>query len=355
LTSPIELLQVVTTNTRRGAETFAVALGAELAARGHSVTTVALARGAGSPLDVPVLGPRPLALPTLRALRRRAARADVVLAHGSRTLPACALALAGAGTPFVYRNIGDPTAWSGSGARRLRTRWFLRRAALVVALTESAASTFARDYGVAESRLTVIPSGAPVAANRIASAEQRAAARADLALPDDALVVAFLGALSEEKRPELALEAIDQLGDAVLLVAGDGPLRTELATRGLELAPGRVYVLGALADPTPAYDAADVVVLPSRTEGMPGVLIEAGLRGLPSVATDVGYVRDVVRDGVTGVIVPSGDAEALARGIEQAAAARAPMGAAAHEHCVRNFGFDAIVPRWDTALTSLVG
>ena len=52
------------------------------------------------------------------------------------------------------------------------------------------------------------------------------------------------------------------------------------------------------------YDAADVLVLPSRTEGMPGVLIEAGMRALPVVATDVGYVRDVVVDGETGVIVP---------------------------------------------------
>jgi glycosyltransferase involved in cell wall biosynthesis len=86
---------------------------------------------------------------------------------------------------------------------------------------------------------------------------------------------------------------------------------------------------------------------------MPGVLIEAGLRGLPTVATDVGYVRDVVHDGVTGVIVPSDDAQALALGIERALADHARLGAAARGHCIQRFGIDVIAEQWDALLTAL--
>ena len=142
--------------------------------------------------------------------------------------------------------------------------------------------------------------------------ERREAARESFGIGDE-LTVALVGALSEEKRPELAVAAVALIDGVHLLVAGDGPLRTEIATRGITDAPGRVHVLGALADPSPVYDAADVLVLPSRTEGLPGVLIEAGLRGLPCVATDVGYVSDIVVDGETGVLVPSGDPAALGR------------------------------------------
>ena len=120
---------------------FACQLGDELTRSGHRVVTAALTGGAPSPLAVPVLGVSALAPATLRALRRQARGADLVVAHGSRTLPACALALFGGGIPFVYRNIGDPTAWSGSGLRKLRTQIFLevvtRSAVRVTVLRES--------------------------------------------------------------------------------------------------------------------------------------------------------------------------------------------------------------------------
>ena len=193
------------------------------------------------------MGKRPLAPATLRALRRQAAAADVVVAHGSRTLPACAIALAGARTPFVYRNIGDPAAWSGTGLRHLRTRWFLRRAAHVIALTDAAAATFEESYGITPGKITVIPSAVRAEDNQPATPEQRAAARLQFGIERDATVVAVVGALSEEKRPGLAVEAIAEIDGAHLLFAGDGPLRTEVAALGVRLAPGRVHVLGALA------------------------------------------------------------------------------------------------------------
>ena len=92
---PPAVLHVITSTQRRGAETFAVDLAAALAARGLPSEGGALAPGrsvapGGGTHDVPVLGGSPLAPATLRALRRRAAGVPVVVAHGSRTLPACA-------------------------------------------------------------------------------------------------------------------------------------------------------------------------------------------------------------------------------------------------------------------------
>ena len=122
------VLQIVSSTARRGAETFAVELEPELEARGHAVETWALQSGGGEQLlPVPILGPSPFSPTTLRALRRRGRAGDVVIAHGSVTLPAAVAALAGTRTPIVYRNIGDPLYWSSTPSKRLRTRVLLSR------------------------------------------------------------------------------------------------------------------------------------------------------------------------------------------------------------------------------------
>ena len=92
----IRILQVLTTDGRRGAETSALIVRDELRSRGLIAEAVALVAAAdGAHLDIPVLGSKRLGLPTLRALRRAARAADLVIAHGSSTLPACSIALAG--------------------------------------------------------------------------------------------------------------------------------------------------------------------------------------------------------------------------------------------------------------------
>src|SRR4051794_25106564 len=115
---------VTASSARRGAEVFAVDLAAALMDT-FAVTTVALAPGAGSSIDVPILGDRRLALSTLRSLRRVAAPSSAVIAHGSTALPACAIGLTGVRVPFVYRSIGDPQHWSTATMRRIRVRWYL--------------------------------------------------------------------------------------------------------------------------------------------------------------------------------------------------------------------------------------
>jgi glycosyltransferase involved in cell wall biosynthesis len=352
--SPFDVLSVVSTTDRRGAEVFAVDLAAALAAHGARVRTVALSAGTNDDLGVQTLGARRFGPRTLRALRAAARQAEVVVAHGSSTLPACALALRGARVPFVYRNIGVPADWSGSRAQRTRVSASLRTAAAVVALTGAARATLVVDYGVEPERCHIVPTG--VDADRFVppALSERTDARRQLGLPPGAAVVALVGALSAEKEPVLAVDAVTGCPGVHLLVAGEGPMRESAEEHALAVAPGRVHFVGALPDARLAYWAADAVVSTSRTEGLPAVLIEAGLCGVPVVATDVGYVGDVVVDGETGRLCAGGDVAAVTAALREVLERPGGLGPAARRHCRERFALDQVADAWARILRAVV-
>lgn len=351
-------LHLITANQRRGAEIFATDLVTALNLRdstGSSRHTVAaLTPGPhGDELGVPDLGTSPYALATLRALRRAAHDARSVVAHGSKTLPATAVALAGARRPFVYRSIGDPMAWSGSGLRRVRTAQLLRRAARVVAIWPGAADTLATVHGVPRTKLSVIPNGVPAERCPFADDAAQAAARSTFSLPAGERVVTYVGALSAEKQVATAIDAVGRLDDVHLLVVGSGPERPALGARASAAAPGRVRFTGALDGPQEALAASDVVILPSRTEGMPGVLIEAGLTGRAAVASDVGGVAEIVRHGETGMLAPPGDIPAFVAALRTVLDDPRTFGDAAHKHCMANFDIPTVATQWAALLEDL--
>jgi glycosyltransferase involved in cell wall biosynthesis len=352
---PLRVLHVVTDTDRRGAQIFGVELGRALTSLGHRVTTAALAPGPAGGLDVPVLGPRRLAISTLRALRREVRSAEVVVAFGSSTLPACAAATIGTRTPFVYRSIGEMAFWSNTRARRTRSRAGLARAAAVVVLWERAATSVREGFGVDAARLHVIPRGVSASEFRPASPAQQRDARHALGLEPDRPTVLYLGALSPEKRVELAIQAMAELPEHQLLIAGDGPDRARLEAEASSVAPERVRFAGVVNPALHAIAAADVIVLPSRSEGMPGVLIEAGLCGMPAAATDVGGVADVIVDGVTGRVVdPAVSPADLAGALRWAYDHRAEAGAAARRRCLERFEIGVVARQWETLLHRVV-
>jgi glycosyltransferase involved in cell wall biosynthesis len=347
------VLMVVTDTDRRGAQVFATDLHAALADRGWAVRTTALAPGRVGGLDLPVLGPSRLHPRTLRALRRAARGADVVVAHGSTTLPACAVALAGTGVPFVYRQISDSLFWASTPARRARVRLGLRRAARVVALWEGSARVLVERFGVDPASVAVVPNGVPAARFPLLPRPDRAARRR-LGLDPDRPTVGFVGALVPEKGPAIAIEAVAGTPGAQLVVAGDGPERTALAGLAAQRAPDRVHLVGPVADPLEVYAAADVVVLPSLGgDSMPAVLIEAGLCGVPVVSTPVEGIPEIVVDGETGLLVPVGDANPLAGAIRSLLddPDRAAALAEAHRaRCLERFEITPVAARWASVL-----
>ena len=176
----------------------------------------------------------------------------------------------------------------------------------------------------------------------------REAARVALGLPADAPVVAFVGRLSDVKRPDRFVAAAEEVAvrhpDAVFLIVGDGEQRT-----ALETVPRRADVrfLGWRGDVGTIYAAADVVVVTSDNEGMPVTLIEASMAGRACVTTDVGSAGEVVLDGRTGRVIPR-DASAVAGaiiGLLEDDELRTDVAVAAREHALAHFGQTALHER----------
>ena len=341
----MRLLQVVTDDDRRGAQVFARDLGARLAEAGVEVRTVALAAGTVGGLDVEVLGARPWVrnLPRLRRVMREA---DVVVAHGSTTLPACALAGTGIGRPIVYRQVSDPVYWTRTVGRRLRTTVWYRRITHVVALSPPTVDVLADRFHIDRDRITAIPNAVDERRWPWAGPGDRASARAALGLPPAAPVVVTVGSLTAEKGVADLIAAADPAWHVV--VVGQGPERAALERHAKQAGVTATFT-GALDDPWPALSAADVIALPSRSDMHPAVVLEAALVGIPVVATDVGAVRDLVVDGTTGLVVPARDRDSLHRalaGLLADPSARTSLATAARTRTEAHHTLTAVAPRW---------
>jgi glycosyltransferase involved in cell wall biosynthesis len=154
------------------------------------------------------------------------------------------------------------------------------------------------------------------------------------------------------------VRAVAALGDAQVLIAGDGPDRADLEELATAQAPGRVHFAGRVSEPRDAYAAADVVVLPSRGgDSMPATLIEAGLSGRPVVACPIGAIPEIVVDGHTGRLVPSDDLDALIdalRALLADPAWRDELGRAAREHCAARFSIEHVGRQWGDVLDAVL-
>ena len=149
--------------------------------------------------------------------------------------------------------------------------------------------------------------------------------RPELEIPDDALVVGFVGRLVAIKDPTTLLRAFqlvhEAMASAILLVAGDGVLRAETVRLASALGIATsVRFLGWRHDLAELYRTLDIVVLSSRNEGTPVSVVEGMAAGRAVVATAVGGVPDVVEHGKTGLLVPAEDPEALAAAVVSIAA-----------------------------------
>ena len=181
----------------------------------------------------------------------------------------------------------------------------------------------------------------------------RVATRRDLAVPREACVLLCVAQLRPEKGHEVLLDALARASaespSLVLLLAGEGAQRTALAAHAERLGLGdRVRFLGRRDDVPALLAAADLLVLASHpeVETTPTVAIEAMAARRAVIATRVGAVDEVVRDGVTGILVPSGDAAALARAITRLAgdpALRARLAEAGRARACREYARERMI------------
>ena len=190
----------------------------------------------------------------------------------------------------------------------------------MIAVSESVRRHVADNIGVDEQRIDVIPNGVDASAF---TGVDRSDARRALLLDATRLVVGLIGRITEQKGQddfvEAALAIAVERPEPLFVMVGFAEdaelqqrLRQKIAVFGLS---DRIRFLGNRDDMASVYAALDIVVAPSRWEGFGMMLIEAMAAGRPIVATRVGAIPEIVRDGRTGVLVEPRDAQALARAI----------------------------------------
>lgn len=308
---PLRTVQVLGGAAGAGSSAHVRSLATGLAARGVRVTVCAPARAEGE-YDFTGAGAR-FAPDAVSALRAECAGADVVHAHGVRAGMRAVLALRGRRVPLVVSWHGDGPAADGALGRlsRMLERHVARAAAVVLGASSDQVD-LARLRGARDARL------APVAMAGGAGSEPEAdpgKARAELGAVERPLLIA-VGSLVPHRGYSVLLDAAREWRalDPVplLVIAGEGPLRGELARR-IEEEALPVRLLGRRRDAARLLAAADLAVLPSRWEARALLAQEAMRAGVPLVATAVDGVPELVGEGA--VLVPSGDAGALAAAV----------------------------------------
>ena len=174
----------------------------------------------------------------------------------------------------------------------------------------------------------------------------------------DPRLVAVVGRLAPEKGVDVLLAALSAVPGCDLVVVGDGPERTRLEEQAVALGlAGRVRFVGWRSDPWALRPAPSVVVVPSRRDAAPLVVLEAMQRALPVVASNVGGIGELVGTD-TGVLVQPDDARALAaalRSLLDQPARLVAMGRRAAERAKAEFGLEAMAQRYTDLYHEVAG
>jgi glycosyltransferase involved in cell wall biosynthesis len=257
----------------------------------------------------PMRGPRGLARVPGFARALRAAGAAIFHAHLNWPL-ACSgglLAAARARIPTVA-TVQLFSAFPRASTMGLQRRLVPRRVDRYIAVSEAVAEDIVRHLQVPRDRIRVVPNG-------VAIDSPDPPAPPDAAVPRRPTVLT-LARLDPQKGLPYLLRAAAQLPGVSFVIAGEGAERASLEREARELGVSdRVAFIGFRTDTPALVAAADVVVLPSLNEGLPLAVLEAMAAARPVVATAVGGTPEIVRDRVTGLLVPPADPAALARAI----------------------------------------
>jgi glycosyltransferase involved in cell wall biosynthesis len=302
----------------------------------------------------------PFSLRAVTQLRTRLREfgVDVLVTHGYKANVVGYLATRGSGVPqvpFVRGYTGETL--------RIRVyetldRWVLRRFPRVLCVSRGTAGILAR-HGIAPERTVAVHNAVVLPSVPIAP---RSLLR-EFDLPAGTRTLVAAGRLSTEKGHRFLIEALERLADrhpeAVVILFGEG--REEPALRAQAVRAGlgdRIRFAGFRKGLVEYLAAADLVVNPSLTEGLPNVVLEAQSAGVPVVATEVGGVAEIITPRETGWLVPPGRSDLLAEAIEDALShpeRAAACGAAGRTRVASEFGFDVqarrLVEIYDALLT----
>jgi len=261
---------------------------------------------------------------------------------------------------FVFQ--GEVWA-SKRGLWRWLLKWMDRVTAAcashLLAVSESEMNFLIREGVVPQNSIQVLGSGSIAGVNlsvhRI-DMRRRRETRAELKVPESAVLLLYLGRLGHDKGvldlADAFRLAASELDNLWLLVVGPDEEGLSGAMQGrVGRHANRLLMRGFTAEPEKFLVAADIFCLPSYREGFPLSILEAAGAGVPSIGSDIYGVSDAIVDGKTGLLFKAGDCESLARAMLDLAANsgwRYRLGCAARERVERDFETSAVIGRYET-------
>ncbi|MEK7680407.1 MAG: glycosyltransferase family 4 protein, partial [Deltaproteobacteria bacterium] len=312
---------------------------------------------------IPMSGP--LDVRALIALSRliREEGVDLLCAHGYKSTVMGWLAAKRAGIPVISFSRGYTAEDRMVAFYEWVERRVLGRVDGVVAVSDGQRKKL-EGMGVKARRYWTVHNAVSINSRAVGSEEKiRKEVFARLGVPEGSIMVVSAGRLSPEKGHKDLVEAISMLngsaGRAVFVFCGDGALRKELEAHAARLSVDKqCRFVGFRKDINDIFKAMDLLVLPSLTEGLPNVVLEAFSNAKPVVATSVGGVPELVEDGVSGILVPKERPDLLAGAISKclsSADMRMAMGLAGYRKVSSEFTFEQQTRRLEGIYGEVLG
>lgn len=326
----LTILMLVTKRQYRGAEISAFNLSKSLLEKGHRVLWVGLyphqqeyivtLDGAVN-VDLPVSSSW-LSIKKLKALASlyKEHTPHIVQANGSDTLRYVVfLKLLGFSQKIVYRNISILSTWINSKPKFILFKFLFSKTDKVISVGEEALTDFRNFFPFSPNKSLVIRRGVPVI---YSSENEIARIREQYSIQKEDFVFIHIGHFSAEKNHAFLLKAWQQLTNKhntiKLVLLGDGILRDTIINEVRELNLSNSVLLPGLQTNIADWLAiSKVMVLCSTVEGVPGVVVEASFQGVPTVAVNVGGVKEVLIDGENGLLVPTHDINLFVQNCER--------------------------------------
>lgn len=231
---------------------------------------------------------------------------DILHANGSDTLKyLIAVKLFRPSSIVVYRNISLISHWCSNNPVKLAFyKWLFRRVDFITSVGETSMSDFVNLFGFSKKKIKVIKRGIDFLEYTPLNDQQKTKA----GIPVGRQVLIHVGNFSPEKDHAFLIDCFVKIKEnnpaVVLMLLGEGELMPTIRNKVESLGLGNeVIFLGMQQEIGPYLAMADLILLTSKIEGVPGVLLEAACHRVPSVAFDVGGVREFVKPGETGELV----------------------------------------------------
>jgi glycosyltransferase involved in cell wall biosynthesis len=311
---------------------------------------------------VPVLGPLDFRAPFKLIRLLRGAKVDLLCTHGYKPTVLGWLAAQRLRLPVIAFSRGYTTETIRVAFYECLERQILTRVSGIVFVSEGQKRRL-ESFGIRAKRSWVVYNAVSAIADIGAgTAEIRRTVFRKLNIPEYMLMVVSAGRLSPEKGHRYLIEAIEKMGeranDAAFVFCGDGRCRKALEDQCRRLKiDKRCWFAGFRQDMNEIFRAMDLLVLPSLTEGLPNVVLEAFAHSRPVVATEVGGVPEIVEHEQNGLLVPPGHADSLAGAITKLIASpnlRKKMGQEGHRTVGSKFTFEEQTRRLEAIYTEVL-